>query len=70
MRTDPDGYWSLSPFYGGSGDNISTYSVSGTSVSGSMESPNSFTMEMKREGLDYKIYSLNIGGSWKAKKIE
>jgi len=73
MKNDPNGdtgYWSDLPFYHDTGDNISTYSVSGTSVSGSMESPNSFTMEMKKEGLNYMIYHIDIDGAPIVRKIE
>jgi len=64
MKTDPTGYWTPTPIY--PNGNINNYSVSGDTVTGTVDTdgdPNqSFTMEMKKDGMEYFIRTLNFAG--------
>ena len=64
MKNDPDGYWSATPIYTSS--NINDYSVSGDTVTGTVETANDpnqpFTMNMEKDGMEYYIRKLNFEG--------
>ena len=64
MKNDPTNYWDPTPIY--PNGNINNYSVSGDTVTGTVDTngdPNQpFTMEMKKDGMDYYIRKLNFDG--------
>ena len=71
MKTDPDGYWSATPIYTSS--NIKNSSVSGDTVTGTVWNGSadlSFTMNMKKDGMEYFIRSLEIDGSPDIRKLD
>lgn len=69
MKNDPGTYWFGSVFE--SGAQIINYSVSGTTVTGTETgSDQSCVVEMKREGLDYKMNKVYVGGVLEVKKVE
>lgn len=71
MKDDPNNFpWNI---LDDNNADIITYNVSGETVTGSMDSdgdPFDFTMQMKKDGLDYYIRSLVIGGSYDIRKLQ
>ena len=71
MKTDPTGYWTPTPIY--PNGNINNYSVSGDTVTGTVWNGStylSFTMDMKKDGMEYFIRRLDINGSPEIKKLD
>ena len=71
MKTDPSGYWTPTPIY--PNGNINNYSVSGDTVTGTVWNGSddlSFSMDMKKDGMEYFIRRLDITGSPEIKKLD
>lgn len=69
MKNDPVNYWNGTVFYNEA--EIINYSVSGTTVNGIEDfGDQSCVVEMKREGLDYMMYHVDVDGSAVVRKIE
>ena len=71
MKTDPDGYWTTTSIY--PEGNIKTYSVSGDTVTGTVWNGSddlSFSMDMKKDGMEYFIRTLEISGSPDIRKLD
>jgi len=68
MKNDPNTYWNTTPM--ASENYIDSYSVSGDTASGKLKSGDTFSAEMKRDGLDYLIYQMDFGTGFDIRRIE
>ena len=73
MRSDmqTENFWINSPL-NYEGTYIVNYNVSGDTVTGTINNGSNlnFTMEMKKDGLEYYILTLDIGSSYEIRKLQ